>query len=85
MPPFVAPWKPDAPLSAMGRNVLGGWWQPHASCGPDDGVVNPLVRLQNALRPEAPTWFRAPAGWADLPGDYEGSSASALSAYMERT
>jgi hypothetical protein len=48
-------------------------------------ALEALEALEAGVRPGAATWFRAGQGWADSPGAYEGSSASALSAYMVAT
>jgi hypothetical protein len=77
-PPFRGALSPDPALTQLGREPLGDWM------GYGD-PWNPLKALEAEVRPGAATWFRAGQGWADSPGAYEGSSASALSAYMVAT
>ena len=78
MPPFAGALAPDPALSRLSREPLGDW---HGYGDP----WNALKALEAEVRPGAATWFRAGRGWADAPGSYEGSSASALSAFVMGT
>lgn len=66
--------QPESPLAPMRASVDGFSGSRKERYGEPPGMIRAVHQDELGFR-----------GWADMPGDYEGSSASAISAYMQRS